>query len=1823
MKNRLACGLNHSVFIGHDEKVYVWGRSIKDELGVPEIKDSVQNTPYVLEIQPGRSVYKPLSVSCGDSHTALLLRDDTLPKLKLVYSPVTDISKIFKKIRTKVDQKELERIHKEDWKSKEKLKKKQIEEFFKKYYEGDQSEVTDLIGLLMKNTKKDKILYKEFRDQIFGVRLDDGIVLTWGNEENGRLGRDPKSESRFVDFRQQVSITNIACGGSHTLAISDGRKLYSWGGNAYGQLGTGNTESHDRPQLLSIEVEYLRDISAGGSHSMALSNDGEVFTWGLGEGGRLGHGGTNIELYPRKIEDVNEVRSIVAGHSHSGFIKKGEIYTWGIGTYGRLGHGNLNSVFVPTLVEHFRGRFMDKLCLSFFHSVVLSSNGEVWAWGNSKNGRLGVATSYGENQLIPVRVGINSLMGESKIIDIACGYKHGLALAKSGQVFAWGCGVDGKLGLGNILSEEQLPKEIKFPKSNKLVQNKKQKKIPLKSTEIISISCSYFNTYCLSNSGEFLCWGGNSTGQCGVPSSDDSEMITEETPIPYECKSINQKFVPIPITLDAFKMEKIKKIASNGEFCAVVNNNGEVYVWGSNEQGQLGTGFSPSLPFNDSPSLLTTFKRTPIKAVSCGPYHTAFLAKNGELYLCGSSENGKLGLGDTVMNSQSPYQYIPRILFGLPNIKRVACGVSHTIAIDYSYDLWSWGSGWFGKLGHGDTADRISPFKINLKTFYPNLNSKIKEIACGEYHTLLLTASGDVYTAGLSKYAGLSVEESAEILYFNKMTQVNQIKHIAVGRDHSIVVTQRGQLYGWGKNNHGKLGIPHGIGEILECQQILIDEDENSTKSMRDKKTHTQKGIIFDKVAAGSNHSCGVTTEGLLYLWGASESGRLGFGLNQNENVKVPTELHSINQWLQKNEGEGIEIEVPEDQDEQNSLQSMLKNEPTDQYIEALLTQDQKIVGRLENVLLKFNQVRSIQDERENIMSYIESLIVSKIENIPFISNPDFKLTLPQIIAKNFQLYEFLLACMQTHPCYMAKIVENNPHLPKTEVGAAFKAIYGDMSNNPQKLRRLMLLYKLTLKISVSNTEFKKSLKVKTGDLSAYIYFYILNSQATSRNFYAALASEIMKLVYKFSNRVDKNPKKKVFKPEKFDKPEIQEENKQEPVEVLTNNPINENLIDGLEKHKIRDALNFKQLEELGELPPELKGIRDKRKALYMELAKKVKKKIHDILTHDPKIRKRVPLEQKISNEIKFMYKDIPNVYRERYKEQCNSADGKNMLDSKIVLLFFAPLVEILREPIRLKKINQSEFSKSLPDQNFDEFIGIYSKGLSIIADYIEELGEWKKNVEEPETKESKKKKSSSNKFAKQCKYRESLVKELTNVADLNLTDLSLGDMLSTSLEPEDSYLIITLEDLCNIHLLLKSNLEIIKTFFGGEDPVYIIIESLGKVKALFRKILSGDVKNLKLNLRLPIRWLLRERGLQSCKECKTPLTHSLLRKHPPEENLAPDEKAPPEENPLSEENSPSDKVYDIPLTVPTEWRCWSCGNTQDGWHMKCLECSALRRDFPEEALFKNFKQFYISDELSMFTDILNEIPPIPPKIPILNFILDFQDKQPSGSYLLQKLKIFVEKLSEIGNVELDQEDRAQANIERLEMEAEHEYNLRASHKAYLDSMNNMLTDIEDKIKLICLQFSQNTIVTLKQASAAVAKGKNVYEDISSNKRGPKKAQGRFSVDYLFKKKILDKLDLPESIRKNTSFYFTEVEDGAFDARIVLREDRNYLCLPREPIEVKILGFRISMNKLKDMRRTMNFRSQTSFENGKVTFNVFPFVRMLGSLLGKSKQGDF
>ncbi|CAG9311008.1 unnamed protein product [Blepharisma stoltei] len=1852
MLKRIGCGLNHSVCVLEDGSVYVWGLSKNDELGVPELKGFAQYTPYSFDTSSDESHYSAIEVAVGDTHTALLIRDVSLPPLKLIYSAEIPISKIFNQVLESVKTKcvTMSNYHTQKWKGAKAISREKVAAFFNEFLTNENEEIiqeiTDL--LMTKADQNGKILYKELRDQLYGFRVDDGRVMTWGCKDNGRLGRgDPRemenSKERLAHLPEEISITKISCGGQHTLAISMGRKLFSWGANAYGQLGTGNTKDQFIPVQVTIEAEYLVDIAGGGSHSLALDNEGNVYSWGLGEGGRLGHGESNLELFPRKIRTLDDVESIAAGHSHSGCIRKGEIYTWGVGTYARLGHGTLNNEFSPRALDFFKGRYMWKLCLSFFHSAVLAMNGEVWAWGNSKNGRLGVPSSSGENQLIPVRVGMGTMMGAVKIVDVALGYKHGLALSKRGQLFAWGDGLDGKLGINSKALEEPIPKEVKLPKVHSKKKEGKLDFMPLKSTAVSSVYCGDFNSYCLTNAGEVLAWGSNAKGQLGNKPSNEPDQsgdeIEEDEPeytndiertMPRPASQFKGRNSYTPLLMDVFRKEKFRLLASSGEYVLALGVNGKVWAWGTNEQGQLGIGYSESTRVIRRPVMVAAFKRIDIKLIAAGPYHSAFLADNGEVYMTGSAEYGKLGLGDGVLTGKSSIQYIPRMVLGLPNVKNISCGVTHTAALDYSHHLWVWGSGWFGKLGLSDAIDRVVPTLVDFKTFQPPSQTGLKEVACGEHYTLVLSLDGYVYGAGLAKFAGLQMVGSNEAISFQRVVKIaSAVKAISAGRDHSLAVTKRGQIYGWGKVTSGKLG-PGPFVYVADDPTVALPG-----------QLIMSHDTVFERAVCGSNHSCALTVDGDVFVWGSTGSGRLGLAYIDDPEIKVPQKLYGVNKWLSENkEIAETQVDDVEEGDNEYFLQTLIKNEPAENSEETLLLNDQKIISKLDNLLMMFDKVREVELERTNSLSYLESLIVAKIEKMPQVGTPLFKLTLPPIISKNIQLYEYLLGCLQSHPCYLGSIIEKNPNLPSTQLADIINGIYGNMKNDPIKMRRLMLLYKIALTISVGKSDFKRSLKVKASDIASEIYFKLLRSQPTNIQFISGLAAEIMKLVYKASKNSVKKDKPKVVKEVFVRKPsqassnkgsneenktdedhgsapeappqdeirsqpeEIKSQSEEDPqnIRMATNeavdhekhmdeNRVIDESIPEVERMKIKDALNYKQLEELGELPYELQIVLKERISLFKKTAGKARKLIYQVLSHSPKVRKRFSATQKLSNEVKFMYKDIPSVFLEHFPSQCNTIEGKAILDSKIVSLFFLPLVELLKEPYQLKRMGIEEFNNSFRKKgagpkdeaglkiSFNEFITLYGNNVKLIAEDLEKVAERAQGY-----------------VVDFDEYRKSLVDELINVPDLNLQDLSLADLFTQCLAAEDPNLTIKVCDIASIHLLLLQHLDILKESFSEDDPVVLIIESFGDITELYKKILKSDTKDIKMNLNLPIRWLLRERGIQTCPKCKSPLTYSLLKNKPPEDRV------------------------DEPTTVTKLWNCWSCGNTQDGWHMKCLECEAVRREFPIEALINCFRPFYNSKELLAFVNILHDIPRIPPKITPHKFMKNIVEKDKSDFSMAHKINGFFRSILDNKPIEKTEDEAIEDAIKDFEIQAKHEYDLRTGHRAYLDSINQMLLEVEEEIRLGCNQFQQNTRTILKQASLAIKTGKNTSEvkfnDASTNKR----AQGRFNIDYLKKKKILINMNVPPAVMKNTIFLFTETETGSFDVKVVLVENRNYICLPRAPIEVKLMGFEIEPDKLKAMRRTMNFRAETSFLDGKVSFNVFQLVRLLGSLLGKCKQ---
>ncbi|XP_075155337.1 E3 ubiquitin-protein ligase HERC2 [Haematobia irritans] len=285
----------------------------------------------------------------------------------------------------------------------------------------------------------------------------DGKVYACGEGTNGRLGLGTGgnvSVPKLVPVLNQYVVKKVAVhsGGKHALALTLDGKIFSWGEGEDGKLGHGNRLTMDRPKMIeALRSKKIRDIACGSSHSAAITSAGELYTWGLGEYGRLGHGDNATQLKPKLVAGLSGKRVIqVACGSRDAqtlaLTEDGAVFSWGDGDFGKLGRGGSEGSSVPHEIERLSGIGVIQIECGAQFSLALTRTGEVWTWGKGDYYRLG----HGSDQHVRKPQPIQGLRGR-KVIHVAVGALHCLAVTDTGQVFAWGDNDHGQQGSGNTV----------------------------------------------------------------------------------------------------------------------------------------------------------------------------------------------------------------------------------------------------------------------------------------------------------------------------------------------------------------------------------------------------------------------------------------------------------------------------------------------------------------------------------------------------------------------------------------------------------------------------------------------------------------------------------------------------------------------------------------------------------------------------------------------------------------------------------------------------------------------------------------------------------------------------------------------------------------------------------------------------------------------------------------------------------------------------------------------------------------------------------------------------------------------------------------------------------------------------------------------------------------------------------------------------------------------------------------------------------------------------------------------------------------------------
>ena len=259
------------------------------------------------------------------------------------------------------------------------------------------------------------------------ARTENGLVFTWGGGKNGRLGHGDekiRAQPTWVQHLKSERALSVTAGYHNNLVLTEKGEVWSWGWGAHGQLGLGDTRDRDTPTVIEeLSAERMLMLSCGDRHSFAVTEDGKVFGWGSNEFGQLGCGKKHdTVLRPCIIEGLQGLKiiHISSGDRHSAAITNtGAVYTWGCGTDGQCGHGMFSDVTRPKLVDKLIGKFVIDVKCGHNFTMVMTSDSEVFTWGNNTYGQLGNNGSGKSN--VPVKV-INH--SSASISKVSCGHFH-------------------------------------------------------------------------------------------------------------------------------------------------------------------------------------------------------------------------------------------------------------------------------------------------------------------------------------------------------------------------------------------------------------------------------------------------------------------------------------------------------------------------------------------------------------------------------------------------------------------------------------------------------------------------------------------------------------------------------------------------------------------------------------------------------------------------------------------------------------------------------------------------------------------------------------------------------------------------------------------------------------------------------------------------------------------------------------------------------------------------------------------------------------------------------------------------------------------------------------------------------------------------------------------------------------------------------------------------------------------------------------------------------------------------------------------------------
>jgi alpha-tubulin suppressor-like RCC1 family protein len=256
------------------------------------------------------------------------------------------------------------------------------------------------------------------------------------------LAREDSPSVKQIQIPGDKKAVSVHARYQHAIALDEDGRVYTWGSNTFGELGyLGDWLGSPTPTLVEgLKNRKIIAVQAGSAHSVALDDQGRVYTWGSNTHGELGNGTVTRSFYPSQVQGLEGVKivSIQAGQiSTFALDDQGRVYQWGKVHFSpKFPHLGDQCTF-PNLVSTFKNQKIISIHAGGHHVLALDEDGKVYAWGDNSLGELGNGSKIPTRVRFPILV--DGLKGR-KIISVQAGESHSLALDDEGRVYAWGGG---------------------------------------------------------------------------------------------------------------------------------------------------------------------------------------------------------------------------------------------------------------------------------------------------------------------------------------------------------------------------------------------------------------------------------------------------------------------------------------------------------------------------------------------------------------------------------------------------------------------------------------------------------------------------------------------------------------------------------------------------------------------------------------------------------------------------------------------------------------------------------------------------------------------------------------------------------------------------------------------------------------------------------------------------------------------------------------------------------------------------------------------------------------------------------------------------------------------------------------------------------------------------------------------------------------------------------------------------------------------------------------------------------------------------------------